>query len=175
MSGYSKDIFIVDEMAAVVAKVNTALAPMVIYYMYGHPKEIVGRLQEKAKSTTKKDTAFPLICLLTDIPEEHGPAGFYSEVKLNIIICTSTQQNFRSEERTTSNFKPILYPIKDELLKQVARYPQFGPARELNYRSIDRYFWGKNGLYGSEGNIFNDYIDAIEIQNLQITILNKIC
>jgi len=41
---------------------------------------------------------------------------------------------------------------------------------------IDRLFWGRSGLYGNEGNIFNDHLDAIEIQNLSLSLrLNKNC
>lgn len=175
MSAYSKPVYIVEEMAAVVAKVATKLATPV-YYMYGHPLEIVGRLQEKANSTTMKATAFPLVCLFTDIPEDNGDnVGFYAKDRLNIVICTSTTQTYTSEERTANTFKPILYPIKVELLKQITAYPNFTVNGELKFRSWDRYFWGRQGLYGSVANPFNDYIDAIEIQNLQITIKNKIC
>jgi hypothetical protein len=31
-------------------------------------------------------------------------------------------------------------------------------------------YWGKKGLYGVEGNVFDDHIDAIEIKNLDAKI-----
>jgi hypothetical protein len=51
-------VYIVDEIAAVVAKVNTALTSasfghLPVYYMYGHPKEIANRLQQLTNSPTE--------------------------------------------------------------------------------------------------------------------------
>ncbi len=57
-------VYIVEEMEAVVAKVNTALTAASfgtppVYYMYGHPKEITNRLQELSNSPTEGNKKFP--------------------------------------------------------------------------------------------------------------------
>jgi hypothetical protein len=42
----------------------------------------------------------------------------------------------------------------------------------FEHQKYDRLYWGKQGLYGNSGNIFNDFIDAIEINELKFEILN---
>ena len=46
-----------------------SLAP---YYMYGHPREIVNRLNLKNRSAVDKFRNWPLIYLRTDIEQNHG-------------------------------------------------------------------------------------------------------
>ncbi len=175
----SEPVYIVEDMAAIVAKVNTALTAAsfgrAVYYMFGHPLEIVTRLQQLSQSTTQKDKKYPLVALFTDIPVVHKP-GFYGEAKMNIIIATLTKPEFTAPQRLQNNFKPILQPIKDELLNQIDRYTGFTHEGELSYTEIERYYWGKQGLYGNNANVFNDYIDCIELQNVTVTLkLNNLC
>ena len=169
------DVFIVDEIKAVVDKVNTALTAenfgMTVYYMYGHPKEITARLQELSNSTTNKDKKFPLIILFTDITITHE-TGYYGSASLRMLICNYTEPTYISEKRTEVNFKPVLHPIKEELLKQISLHQQFTYEGELSYRETDMYYYGSQI---NDKNIFNDWIDAIELDHVRIYIKNKIC
>jgi len=172
MSIYSKPVYLVEEVAAVVTATATALGRPV-YYMYGHLREITLRLQELTSSTTNKDKMFPAIILFTDIPVRVGdPAGFYGTASLNLIIAHWTQQDYTAAQRLANVFKPVLYPIKKEFLNRLQRHVMFTTPGELKYTEIDRYFYGSTI---ENKNVFNDYIDCIEIQNIQVTIQNKIC
>lgn len=172
----NEDVLIVEEIGYVVEAVNAAaIVPGNIRYMYGHPLEIVARLQELSNSPTQKNQKFPLIVLFTDIKVHHDIPGFYGSTSLQMIVATTTDPSYTSEVRTAKNFKPVLHPIKQELMKQLGRHKQFTFPDEPDYSEIDRYFWGKKGLYGNEGNIFNDYIDCIELEGIRINIKNKIC
>lgn len=170
------DVFIVEEIGAVVAKVNTALTAKnfgtTVYYMYGHPKEITKRLQELSNSTTQKDKKFPLIILFTDITITHDTLGFYGSTSLRMLVCNYTQPEYISEKRTEINFKPILHPIKEELLKQIELHTQFTFEEDLKFSETDMYFYGSQI---NDKNIFNDYIDAIELNNIKLNVKNKIC
>lgn len=171
-----EDVFIVEEMALVVAKVNESeQLPSNILYLYGHPLEIVSRLQSMTSSPTLKNQKFPLICLFTDIPIRKKIPGHYGSALLQMIIAVQTDASYSSEQRTEKNFKPVLHPIKQELLKQIERHKQFTFPDEMEYEEIDRYYWGKQGLYGNTANIFNDYIDCIELKDIRINIKNKFC
>lgn len=173
----SEPIYIVEEIAAVVAKVNQGLylegfQYLPVYYKYGHPKEIAKRLQELTNSPTEAHKKFPLIILFTDITIEKDTPGFYGSARLRMLVANITQPQLISEERTEQNFKPVLHPIKDELIKQIGLHGQFTYEEELTYDETDMYFYGSQI---NDKNIFNDYIDAIELKNIRINIKNKIC
>jgi hypothetical protein len=174
-------VFVVDEIETVVKAVDAVLFATLqkhIIYLYGHPLEIVNRLQKLTNSPQSKDKKYPLVALFTDFRVNREQRfDMYGTTSLNIIIATLTQPDYYSEDRMAKNFKPILYPIYVELLNQLAKSKAFfwyNPD-EIAHTEIDRLYWGKEGLYGKTGNIFNDFIDAIEIQNLSILINNKIC
>lgn len=173
----SQPVYIVDEMASVVAKVNTALTAnsfgySPVYYMYGHPREISNRLQELSNSPTEGHKKFPLIILFTDIMIEHDTPGFYGSARLRMLVANITLPTYTAPQRTELNFKPVIHPIKNELIKQISLYKQFTFEDELRYSETDMYFYGSQI---NDKNVFNDYIDATELRDIRINIKNKIC
>lgn len=149
------------------------------YYMYGHPIEIINTLAEKDKNGTYKFKKYPLIALFQDFEETRGETQFVNtSASLNIVIIVNSKRDYNSSQRYSNTFKPILYPIYNLLLKYISESNYFDLAPDaVPHTKIDRVFWGKAGLYGGEANIFNDIIDAIEIQNLELNFHNnvKIC
>jgi len=149
------------------------------FYMHGHPLEIINTLAEKDQHKTHKFNKYPLIALMQDFTEEIGESQtIQGSVMLNIIIATQTKVEWKSAERYTNTFRTVLYPLYDLLIKHIIACGWF---KEVGFGlvphdKIDRLFWGRSGLYGNEGNIFNDHLDAIEIQNLSLSLrLNKNC
>ena len=140
-----------------------ALAP---YYIYGHPLEIANRLLGKDKGKEKKWRKYPLIALFQDFTEDHSD-NFIIDYTLpfSIIIAYNTKKTYISEERYTNTFKPILYPLYEDLLTYMTKSPALYENRKdrIEHNKIDRLFWGANGVYGNEGLIFNDNLDAIEV------------
>lgn len=143
------------------------LAP---YYMHGHPLEIVNILSQKTSHETLKFQKYPLIALFQDFDEPIEGDG--RDVSLNIVICTETKPGFEASERYNETFKPILNPLFDLFIKHLRRsyYLNILPDA-ISYTKTDRVYWGRQGLYGSEGNIFDDHIDAIEISNLNLSLI----
>jgi len=181
----SDALYIVDIIESVVDDVRedytppSGFDPDAPFYMYGHPIEIINTLMEKEKSGTLKFKKYPLIALFQDFEEDKGEEqSINARVSLNIVIAVMTDPDYRSEDRYTNTFKPVLYPLYNKLLEKIAAsgYFQVAPGN-IRHRKIDRVYWGRTGLYGNEGNIFNDYIDAIEIENMELSIYNdtKIC
>lgn len=168
-------IYIVEEMAAVVAKVNTALTAASfgttpVYYMYGHPMEINNRLVELSASPTEGHKKFPLIILFTDITIDRSLIGFYGSTNLRMLIANFTLPDYISEQRTEINFKPILHPIKKELINQIDRHNRFTYEDELTYKETDMYYYGSQI---NNKNVFSDRIDAIELRDIKLNIKNK--
>ncbi len=168
----------------VVDKVSAAMLPQLqqlnkdytgVRFDYGHPADIIGRIEQLTKTPKFMYDAYPLIGLFLDFSEQKGRAiNIRSSVSLNMFICCQTMAKYTPQQRTELSFVPILLPIYEEFKKQLfaSKYilkPEIG----FKHTEIKRYQWGKGGLeYYNNGqkNIFNDFIDAIEIQGLELDI-----
>src|SRR5690242_4648687 len=109
----AEPVYVVDEIKAVVQAVDTVLFPTLgkhIYYMYGHPQEIVNRLQALTNSPQSKDKKYPLVALFQDFRVVRGDKlTWYGTASLNLVIATLTEPKYYAEDRYTKNFKPLLY------------------------------------------------------------------
>jgi hypothetical protein len=143
----------------------------VLVFDHGHRLEIVNKIKEYTQHDTLKFESFPRVCLFHDFEEKES---FETQVTLDLVIVTDTDPAYSSAERYTYSFDPILTPLYDLFIKQLSDslYIQSTEGNYYKHTQIHRLFWGKSGLYGNEGNIFNDYIDAIEIANLELIISN---
>ena len=130
-----KPVYIEDEMASVVNKTSAKLALKIpaigqVYFMFGHPKEIVSRLQAMTNSPNFQTKKYPLVCLLTDVPIDMGNEGVYGIAKLQMVILTITKAEYIAPERLEKTFKPILHPIYGYFMEQLYEHSQFSKARQ---------------------------------------------
>lgn len=151
--------------------------PKKLYFLHGHPKEIVSVLQGYTNSTgAKKNQKYPLVALFRDIKEEvnQQAEGLASRFNCSFIICTLTNPSDRSNDRQEKNFKPILLPIFTELINQITLSESFGTptVNELKITKWDRYFWGTQAI---DKNILNDCVDAVEVESISLQLINNIC
>ena len=146
-------------------------AALVINYHYGHPLEIVNLFKQATHSESVKYEQFPAICLMQDFPEKFTDAND-REVELNVVILTDTKREYEASQRYTYTFKPVLYPLYDLFLTALTE-SSYISGQYFDHTRYDRLYWGKSGLYGNTGNIFNDFIDAIELENLKVKILKS--
>src|SRR5699024_10136423 len=178
---------IVDLFGDIVSKVSNALVNDFqaldshisgVHYQHGHILEIVDLLTQKDQSQTYKYDKYPLVALLQDFPERITvDSNRFVEANLNILIVKSTLEEYTADKRYDENFKPFLYPIYNELLKQINKSAYtltYSPYR-IRHTKIDRLFWGRQGRYGNTANIANDKLDAIEIQNLNLKFIREKC
>lgn len=143
-----------------------------LFYQFGKRFEIAQTLVEYTKSPLTNSLKFPRLCLFTDISEDHSDDITSYTATLNIAIITATNNSMLSDERLETNFKPILLPIYRAFIDCVnnSRYVRGG----AKYEKKDCYFWGAVTKDGHVSNDYSDYLDAIELNNMKITI-NKIC
>jgi len=148
-----------------------------VRFDWGHPVEIVQRLQQFTNSETMRYSKFPLIVLYTDFTIRHRGIGDYDTVTLEMVICNYTDPNYQARERELKNFRPILYPIRDYFFSELKNSAIFvaGFDGDIQYDSTDRFYWGRRGLYGNNGNVYNDYVDAIHITNLKLKLNSAYC
>lgn len=192
-----KPIYVVDVIGAIVQQITPLiLATLVanettalgrpsmidtINYQYGTILELIERLAADDKSKQTQDLKYPLVYLgvTSDrggIVEQRGmTAGVYANVKLNILIAHQTQSTYTIRDRMKSVFKPVLYPIYYALLQGISQ------ARGINeddpdmivHQKTDLGYLGKSAVAGNTGITLNDYVDAIEMTNTTLTILNN--
>jgi len=149
-----------------------------VHFFQGHPLEVIQELTKLSLAGIDfKKARYPMVALFRDYPEDKGSeVGIYSEVTWNIIIAKRTEPTYNTAKRKDLSFKPILHPIWDALEAEMMNRAEFNTSGVgLDYQQIDHYFWGREGLFGSEKNIFLDWIDCIEIKNLNLKIKNINC
>lgn len=177
---YPQDVF-ADVVEMVSAKLTTQLqevddAITGVHFQFGTGLEIIETLLQQ----TEMDpfSKYPLICMFLDVQEEHNEeAGIYSRIpELRMAIVYGTDSNYKAAQRDEKNFKPILTPIYQELLDQMMNSCAFMKSGLGFEHSMTRnYYWGRSGLYGKEGNIFQDKLDAIELTFRDLKILKTYC
>lgn len=149
-----------------------------IDYQYGHVQELIETLGQMTKSQEETYKKYPLVWLVQDFQERRiFGSGYYAEVDLNIIIAHQTVNTYKISNRMSNVFKPVLYPIYYALLEAFAKNKWIvqGPAYGFDHTKTDRSYWGSNPLDGNKGNVLTDYVDAIELQNLNLKINFKNC
>jgi hypothetical protein len=93
---------------------------------------------------------------------------------MRIIIATNTKAEITSPTRYNDTFRDVLYPLYDLLIEKIAKYQNFTGIVEglVPHNKTDRLYWGSQE---TSKNVFNSYIDAIEISNLNLIYNSIIC
>lgn len=161
--------YVVDDIETVVEAMDVSAISGItaVNYIYGHRKSIAARLN-------KRDDKYPLIALRLDTPEEISDG--IQKFNLNIVIATLTKGQYTEELRMDKIFRPILYPLYLEFLKQLKNSGLFmweGSTKYPPHTKIDRHFYGLPGPEGNTKYIFNDPLDGIEILDLKINSTTK--
>lgn len=180
ISIYPQDVF-TDIVEAVSSKLTAQLqlideAITGVHFQFGSGLEIIETL--KQQSDIDPFEKYPLVCMFLDVQEEHNEeAGIYSRLpELRMAIVYGTDANYKAEERDEYNFRPILTPIYQTLLEQMMYSCAFMKSGlGFEHSATRNYYWGRYGLYGKEGNIFNDKLDAIELTFRNLKILKTYC
>lgn len=174
--------YIVDEFEKMVSKVEAKVLSQLksidnniqqIHYEHGHYKEIESTLREYDRSRNFFNKKYPLIALFEDI-RERVRDGILSEVNLSIVICFHTKADYKSADRYKTIFKPILEPIYNALMEEIANNHYFVGYGIPMHDKINRPYWGSDAS-NNDSNIFGDYLDAIEISNLRLKFLPNNC
>lgn len=166
-------LFVVDIIGQVVAKTDAVLFPTLnkhILYEYGRSIQILRQLTQLNGSITQKDAKYPLFALFQPFPEDSG-GGYYATVKFpKISIAALTQNTDSVATRYQKVFKPLLYPIYQEFLRQLCWHPNIVAS---DPGAIAHKHWDAPGYEAAsaqeKGINLNDVVDAIIIQDLQLT------
>ena len=165
---------IVDIIGDVVAAVRAEYDPTdneKPFYMHGPPLEIIEVLKERTQNDELKFKKYPAIVLLEDFKAKSAEGLFSSQAKLNLVIITDTSKYYKADTRYQQSFNAILTPLYDLFYKHLRRSRRVQKTRrEIAHDKINHLQWGKKGLFGSEGKMGVDFIDAIEVKDLDIKV-----
>lgn len=147
-------------------------------YLYGPAQEVLKRIADMNKTAESIKNKYPLIFMPTDIEESRGERSDLQSTIIipSIVILNATKKEYYAEQRYENNYKTVLVPIYKAFLTAIAQNVAFGETDDfqIKHNYIERYSWGKYALFQESG-INADFIDAIEIKNLELTIKRKIC
>jgi len=172
MEAKFKDIcFIADENgnilstdAGVLLQLNPESNDFTLKFKYSTPIEWVNELTQLTKSNNIK-FKYPF-CFINSMKVTYN----YNTVTINeLVFATLSGQNYTSEQRDMYTMKPILWNLVNILKSSLQDSPLVN-LYDVNFDVKPHYFYGKSGLYGGVGNVFNDHVDAIEINNLKLRI-----
>lgn len=169
---------VLDKIKANDAAVNGTTKIQTIDFQFGHTRELLETLSQYDRDPAFKFMKYPLIWLVTDYPEDRGrEPGIYADAKLNICIIHQSLNTYKSTERLSKVFKPVLYPIYYSLLDQMANCNMInnGVEEKISHRKWDRFYMGKQGSGGNVADTLADFVDAIEIENMNLKIRFQNC
>lgn len=142
-----------------------------IFYKYGNWKEIEETMREMGANQNYFDKKFPCILLIEDITISRGQANnlFGTAQNVNIIIANWTKSSYKSDERESVNFVPIIRPVYYSFLKNLTEHRGVSiyDERGARHNMIERKYWGMDN---HTKNALGYHIDAIEITGLDIPL-----
>ncbi len=150
------------------------------YYAYGHIQEIAKALMDKDNSTQFESfKKFPLIMLLLDVTRKPNKTlQTFDYDNVNIVIVNSTKPDYMAADRKENNFDPILHPLYEDFIKELSRSRLLNNSNSIpfiSHSATDRYFWGTELNKNSTKNIVNDFLDAVDIKELNIKVNQQNC
>lgn len=145
-----------------------------VSYMFGDWEYIAGQLTKWSESPKTSKLKFPIICLYSPYVEDR--TSKIPNVSLEFLIMVDTRKEYINEEREKISFKRVLRPVYDAFIKSILASPDL----VNEYKGIVSHLYTENYRYGrkgveADGKPFRDFIDAIEIKNLNVKIKNIKC
>lgn len=159
-------------ISGIVKNIKDALSLPVLNYQYGYFDELTETLSQYSLTPEFEMIKFPLIWVEQPFTIDRDAPQIYGKtLDLRIFIIQQTAKDYKAVKRMSLVFKPVLYPIYLELLKQIQRCASFNNPYHVKHRVRDYYFWeDENNPKVSK---LNDIVDCIQLSNVQIEILNK--
>lgn len=143
-----------------------------VHYEHGTRQNIDQALISFDKSGNSQ-YKFPLIGLIQPFTEKASKVQrVESDIDFKIVIATRTDPNYTPDQREANSFVPVLRPLFRQLLESIKRSGYFTVTAndKLSLSHTDLYEWGEKS-----SQVFCDYVDAILIDNLQLSIKEFNC
>lgn len=166
-----------DVMGKIVSLTRLTIDPsngILPIYEYGTYLELT---KENALKDRVKQQKYPLVWLVWgdgDNVENWSIGGKYT-VNARIFIIGLSKPDYKSEERMSLVIKSVLYPILDEMKKQMMDSSLIDITTSQGFNKQDHLFWGQGIWASKQRTTFGDFLDAIEINFNNLEILPNNC
>lgn len=137
-----------------------------LHFESGYTSTVVNAITTLSQGNAKQP--YPLVAVFTEGLTETHHDGYLEFTVPKIAIVVPTTANKTEAQRIRDNFVPMLYPIFEELEKQLKRV-HFGYDLFVSRKDIP-YFTES----GSKANTYNGLIDGIVITNLKMKVLDEV-
>lgn len=118
---------------------------------------------------------YPIVCLRSPINESRERNS--RSASLDVVILVNTLKNYTNEQRESESFVNVLRPIYELFMDRLCKHRMVNAPYSgmLQHVYTENYRYGRLGLQGGDDKKFKDFVDAIEIKNLSITIKDLKC
>jgi len=166
------EYIVVEQLGLVVAEIKGTLELPVLNYQYGYIKELDETLRQWGTNSVDAVQRFPLVYVEQPFRLIRGEsAAYYARIELlRIFIMQSTQITYKASERMQFNYKPIIYPIKRELLNQLDLSVAFNTNGISTIKHIeeDRFYWGE-----SQQSVLTNPVDCTIVTIKDLVLANN--
>ncbi|MBS1988752.1 hypothetical protein JST56_07240 [Candidatus Dependentiae bacterium] len=163
------------EMLETLKKVDSDIRT--INYQYGPAAQLKETLKQFDEDRSKCYEKYPLIFLVTPFVEKEGDGpGSYRRAMPKIGIAHHTTDDLKSSERYERSFRKVLLPLYDCFIEQLlaSGYFPVRSERDLKLSRSIRDDIGRRPFLNISG-ASSDYIDGIEITNIELPIIQTSC
>ena len=146
-----------------------------VSYMFGDWAYISNQLTAWGKSPSVCKLKYPIICLYSPFTEDRSSVK--RQTTLEFIIMVNTAKEYTNEDREKTSFEQVLRPIYNLFLEEIKK----DSSIEADYKGKiphlyrENYRYGRLGVIGEDGKQFGDFIDAIEIKEMNLTFKDVKC
>jgi hypothetical protein len=163
------EYIIVDEFATLVEAVRIKLELTNLNYQFGYVTELNETLTQWTKSSAYAAKKYPLVWLEQPFTLKRGnSAAYYGTIEsVRVFIIDQSKKSEKAKKRIDNVFKPVIYPIYREILKQININPVFmvQSFELIEHTFTDRYYWGE-----AQQSVLVDVIDCsiVTFKNLKV-------
>lgn len=153
-------------LASVLAAISASAQ---VNFFYGYVTELNTTLDQLSKSAPGVVKKYPFIWLEQPYTVNRGIANWYGSTTLRLFLVMESNVNYKAADRMQKVYKPILYPIYRELMKQIHESPVFispGLDRIPHLKTDYYYFSDPTGKKA----VFSDVVDCLCISGLKLNI-----
>lgn len=166
--------YLTDAIGEIVRLMNVDLTDE-LFYTFGSFKELQKLLIDKSK---EQEDRYPLLFLLLDLEEEMESEGKnVSASSQTYILLNSTNKAWTSTQRMENQYKTVLYPLYESFINTIKSSIYFLDSLDeynnLPHIRKDRFYYSSTDA--KEQNVLSAYLDAIEINNLELKLSQEVC
>jgi hypothetical protein len=150
-----------------------------VFFFHGHLKDIADNFSLMDATNRWRNQKYPCMVLLQDFaverPDRRAGKAYEVRGKTQWLILAESNPEYIPEDRIAKVYKPVLYPIYEAFLTALAQAKVV--IGSTAHTQIDRLrmtssFSEAIAMQGVKSS-FNDYLDGIEIRDLNLELRKK--